>query len=39
MTNDRRYAAWTGKHEGSRELDAVVALMSRTSREDLRLVS
>ncbi|QUQ65158.1 LysR family transcriptional regulator [Kutzneria sp. CA-103260] len=35
----RLYAAWTGKHEGSRELDAVVALMSRASREDLRLVS
>ncbi|MFI9379974.1 LysR family transcriptional regulator [Kutzneria sp. NPDC052558] len=35
----RLYAAWTGKHEGSRELDALVALMSRTSREDLRLVS
>lgn len=35
----RLYAAWTGKHEGSRELDALVGLMSRTSREDLRLVS
>jgi DNA-binding transcriptional LysR family regulator len=35
----RLYAAWTGKHDGSRELDAVVALMSRTSRDDLRLVS
>lgn len=35
----RLYAAWTGKHEGSRELDALVALMSRGSREDLRLVS
>lgn len=35
----RLYAVWTGKHEGSRELDALVTLMSRTSREDLRLVS
>jgi DNA-binding transcriptional LysR family regulator len=35
----RLYAAWTGKHEGSRELAALVTLMSRTSRDDLRLVS
>lgn len=35
----RLYAVWTGKLEGSRELDALLGLMTRSSREDLRLVS
>jgi DNA-binding transcriptional LysR family regulator len=37
-TAPRLYAAWAGRHHGRTEIDALVAMLSRLTGEDLRLV-